>query len=350
DPMPSRPSMPDPMPSRPSMPAYAPPVHYAPTAPEMATFVPPSARPVAGPTALTDVARHGAFVRAAADAKVQQDSTMALDLASLDPATYGQLGAPHPAASLFGESFDGGSDLDPSVGTQVMSQGLGGGTEPPAPFDDVPPPDAANTTRAIDTAEAFAQLDAYARRKPPPEAMATLKAPVRTAGGFNPVAPRNDPSRNPDLRATNQMAQARPATLAPNGFISAAAAIEAAGDPFAGGSFAGDPFAGSSTPSAPPVEPTMAVPIEAMMAGAHLPYGNAAQAMPALRPSMPDPLVLPPMHTAFAMGAPPRETESLPARPPSSTILGQPAWIMITIAVLIVVSVGASAFLLAGGR
>jgi hypothetical protein len=50
------------------------------------------------------------------------------------------------------------------------------------------------------------------------------------------------------------------------------------------------------------------------------------------------------------MGAPPRVSESIPSRAPAPTILGQPAWIMITIAVLIVVSVGASAFLLAGGR
>ena len=58
----------------------------------------------------------------------------------------------------------------------------------------------------------------------------------------------------------------------------------------------------------------------------------------------------PPMHTPFAMGAPPRDTESRPAPAPSATILGQPAWIMISLALVLVVSVGAAAFLLAGGR
>ena len=362
DPMPARPSMPDPMPARPVAPTFSPPLHPAPTMP-MAAMTPPAARPVTESTEMIDLARHGAFMQAPHDAQVRQDSTMALDLSSLDPQSYGSVGlsyggAPsHPGASLFGESFEGDSDLDPSLGTQVMSQGVRGGTEPPpAGYDDVPPPDASNTTRAIDTAEAFAQLDAYARRKPPPEAMATLKAPVRTAGGFDPMAPRQDRSRDADLRATTVMKAARPPTLAPGGFVSPAADAlsDASGDPFARDSFAGDPFANAS-PSSPPVEPTMAVPIEAMLAGAQLPYGHGApppgaRAMPALRPSMPDPMALPPMHTPFAMGAPPRVSESLPSQAPAATILGQPAWIMITIGVLLVVSVGASAFLLAGGR
>ncbi|MDO9020352.1 MAG: protein kinase [Deltaproteobacteria bacterium] len=351
DPMPARPSMPDPIATRPSAPSFTPPVNPAPTMPMAAMTPPPPARPVTESTEMIDLARHGAFMQGPQDAQVRQDSTMALDISSLDPQSYGA------AASLFGEAFEGDSDLDPSLGTQVMSQGVRGGTEPPPPagFDDVPPPDASNTTRAIDTAEAFAQLDAYARRKPPPEAMATLKAPVRSSGGFNPVAPRRDLSGDADLRATTVMKAARPPTLAPGGFVSPAADAlsDASGDPFARDSFAGDPFAHAS-PSSPPVEPTMAVPIEAMMAGAQLPYGHGAppgaHGMPALRPSTPDPMALPPMHTPFAMGAPPRVTESLPPRAPAATILGQPAWIMITIGALLVVCVGASAFLLAGGR
>jgi len=87
------------------------------------------------------------------------------------------------------------------------------------------------------------------------------------------------------------------------------------------------------------------------MAGAYPQYG-AANAMPPLHPSMPgpQPQPLPPMHTAFAMGAPARTSESMPTQPPARTIAGQPAWILIAIAVLLIVSVGASAFLLAGGR
>jgi hypothetical protein len=367
DPMPARPSMPDPMPAGPPAPTFTPPVKSAPAMPRAAMTPAPPARPVPESAGMIDLARHGAFMQGSQDAQARQDSTMALDLSSLDPQSYGSPGMPyggapsHPGASLFGESFEGDSDLDPSLGTQVMSQGVRGGTEPPpASYDDVPPPDASNTTRAIDTAEAFAQLDAHARRKPPPEAMATLKAPVRRAGGFDPTAPRQDRSRDPDLRATTVMKAARPPTLAPGGFVSPAAGAlsDASGDPFARDSFADDPFAddpfANASPSSPPVEPTMAVPIEAMLAGAQLPYGHGApagaHAMSALRPSMSDPMALPPMHTPFAMGAPPRVSESPPSRAPAATILGQPAWIMITIGVLIVVSVGASAFLLAGGR
>lgn len=325
----------------------------------MAAAPMPAARPVSESTEMIDLARHGAFVRETPDAQVRQDSTMALDLSSLDPSAYGKLGLPQGgAASLFGESFDGDSDLDPALGTQVMSQGLGGGTEPPPPpytYEDGGRSDPSNTTRAIDTAEAFAQLELQAQRRPPPEAMATLKAPVRSRG-FNPAAPKRDDS---DLRATNQMQRVRPATIAPTGFSSPLAnPADASGDPFARDSFAGDPFAGdafassppSQPPSQPPVEPTMAVPIEALMAGAYPPYGAAPSSMPALHPSMPGSQPLPPMHTAFAMGAPARTSESLPTKPPARTIAGQPAWLMIAIGVLLVVCIGASAFLLAGGR
>lgn len=374
DPTPPRPSMPDLAPPRPSMPDYAaarptpppftPPVSPAATVPMPAATLPApamhAARPVSESTEMIDLARHGAFVRSTPDAQVRQDSTMALDLSSLDPSAYGTLGLPQGgAASLFGESFEGDSDLDPALGTQVMSQGLGGGTEPPPPphtYEDGGRSDPSNTTRAIDTAEAFAQLELQAQRRPPPEVLATLKAPVR-ARGFNPVAPKRDDS---DLRATNQMQRVRPATIAPSGFISPLASpADASGDPFARDSLAGDPFGGdpfststpSSPPSQPPVEPTMAVPIEALMAGAYPQYG-AANAMPPLHPSMPgpQPQPLPPMHTAFAMGAPARTSESMPTQPPARTIAGQPAWILIAIAVLLIVSVGASAFLLAGGR
>ena len=286
---------------------------------------------------------------------------MALDLASLEALGFGSPGAPHGnAAALFGEAFEGDSDLDPALGTQVMAQGVGGGTEPPPPFADGDDgaSDPSNTTRAIDTAEAFAQLELQAQRRLPPEAMATFKAPRRSQG-FNPAAPRQGEPRDSDLRATNQMMRVRPATIAPNGFVSPAAALsDASGDPFARHSFPGDPFASDpfvpATPSSPPVEPTMAVPIEAMLAGAYPPYGAApslgANVMPPLGPSMTGTLPLPPMNTPFAMGAPSRESESLPSRAPSPTIAGQPAWIMLTIAVLLVVSVGAAAFLLAGGR
>ena len=355
--------MPDFAAARPTPPPFTPPVSPAATVPMPAVTVPMpamhAARPVSESTEMIDLARHGAFVRSTPDAQVRQDSTMALDLSSLDPSAYGQLGLPHGgAASLFGESFEGDSDLDPALGTQVMSQGLGGGTEPPPPphsYEDGGRSDPSNTTRAIDTAEAFAQLELHAQRRPPPEAMATLKAPVR-GRGFNPVTPKRDET---DLRATNQMQRVRPATIAPTGFISPLAnPADASGDPFARDSFAGDPFAGdpfsnaapSSPPSQPPVEPTMAVPIEALMAGAYPSYGAAPNAMPPLHPSMPGPLPLPPMHTAFAMGAPARTSESLPTQPPARTIAGQPAWIMIAIGVLLIVSVGASAFLLAGGR
>jgi hypothetical protein len=347
-----RPSAPDPMPGyAPSYPAAGAPAQTVP----MAAMVMPSGGPVSESTEMIDLARHGAFLQAPADALVRQDSTMALDISSLDPQTYGARGAlaAQPDASLFGESFDGASDLDTGLGTQVLAQGFGGDTEPPPAYDDGAR-DPSNTTRAIDTAEAFAQLDAFARRKPPPEAMATLKAPVRASRGFDPGPPRADPSRDPDLRATNQMqARVRPATLAPSGFITPPSALgDASGDPFARDSFAGDPFASGSypppsSPSLPPVEPTMAVPIEAMMAGAKLPYGHP---MSPGRPSSPADRALQPMHTPFAMGAPPRVSESLPSQAPARLILGQPAWIMIAIAALLVVSVGASAFLLAGGR
>ena len=359
-PMPTRPSTPDPAPVRPSAPVFTAPVSPAPTmpAPPVAPMpAAPVARPVSESTEMIDLARHGAFVRATPDAQVRQDSTMALDIGSLDPSAYGNLGLAHGgAASLFGESFEGDSDLEPALGTQVMSQGLGGGTEPPPPphaYDDPGRLDPSNTTRAIDTAEAFAQLEA--QRRPPPEAMATLKAPVR-GRGFNPVAPMRDDS---DIKATNQMFKPRPATIAPSGFIPGGpSAADASGDPFARNSFAGDPFAGdafaaaapSSPPSQPPVEPTMAVPIEAMLAGAYPPYGAAPNPAAPLHPSMPGAQPLPPMHTPFTMGAPDRVSESRPASPPPRTIAGQPAWIMISIGVLLVVSVGAAAFLLAGGR
>lgn len=350
---PQRPSMPDFAAARPAPPTFTPPAAPAAAAPM------PAARPVSESTEMIDLARHGAFVRATPDAQVRQDSTMALDLSSLDPSAYGKLGLSQGgAASLFGESFDGDSDLDPALGTQVMSQGLGGGTEPPPPpytYEDGGRSDPSNTTRAIDTAEAFAQLELQAQRRPPPEAMATLKAPVRSRG-FNPAAPKRDDS---DLRATNQMQRVRPATIAPTGFSSPLAnPADASGDPFARDSFAGDPFAGdafassppSSPPSQPPVEPTMAVPIEALMAGAYPPHGAAPNSMPALHPSMPGSQPLAPMHTAFAMGAPARTSESLPTKPPARTIAGQPAWLMIAIGVLLIVCIGASAFLLAGGR
>ncbi len=356
---PTRPSMPDPAPARSSEPLmhypeapFATPVDPPQWQPAPANAAPALRQAVSESTEMIDLAQHGAFTRPSIDSLVRQESTMALDIASLDPRSFAhpanQYGTvvegQHPSSMLFGDSFEGGSDLDPGVGTQVMSQPLGGDTEPPPPdpYDDVPPPDASNTTRAIDTAEAFAQLDRQAGR-PPAAAMATMKAPV-SSRGFKPTAPRRDPV-DPDLLATRPMQAIRPATMAPNGFFPSAVQPggDPSGDPFARPSLSGDPFGGdpfrpaSSVPSQPPVEPTMAIPIEAMLAGSQPPYG---------RPSNPGA----PMPTAFAMGAPPRTSESLSSPKPASTIAGQPAWIMIAIGLLIIVSVGASAFLLSGGR
>ncbi len=353
---PSRPAMPDPV--RPSEPL----MHYPET--PFATPVdppqwqPPPASPalrqgLSESTEMIDLAQHGVFSRPSLDALVRQESTMALDIASLDPRSFAHpanqhgtvVEGQHPSSMLFGESFEGDSDLDPGAGTQVMSQPAGGDTEPPPPdaYDDVPRPDASNTTRAIDTAEAFAQLDRVAR-KPPPEAMATMKAPV-SPRGFNPSAPRRTEPIDPDLLSTRPMQAIRPATMAPNAFFPSAVQPggDPAGDPFARPSLSGDPFGGDAfqrptgSSSAPPVEPTMAIPIEAMLAGSQPPFG---------RPSGHGT----PMPTGFAMGAPPRTSESLSSPKPAPTIAGQPAWIMITIGLLIVVSVGASAFLLSGGR
>lgn len=316
--------------------------------PAPAAVVPALREAVSESTEMIDLARHGAFGRPSHEALMRQESTMALDIASLDPRSFAHPGSGagtvvddrHPAAGLFGEAFHGRSDLDPGAGTQVMSQGLGD-TEPPPPdaYDDVPPPDASNATRALDTAEAFAQLELQAAaRKPPGEAMATMKAPM-SPRGLNPQAPRRkEQPLDPDLLATRPMQAIRPATMAPNGFFPGqpAAPVAAGVDPFARPS--GDPFASgtyrpSTTSSMPPVEPTMAIPVEDMLAGAKPPFGDA-----------------PRMSTPFAMGAPPRTSETPSTPKPARTIAGQPAWIMITIGVLLIVSVGASAFLLAGGR
>lgn len=345
-----RPSAPELRPSAPARPSpvFAPPVNNPPSTPPAAPAPPvdqPAARPVSESTEMIDLARHAAFLRAASDDGVQRDSTMALDLSSLRPQALGAPSA-HPAAALFGDSFAGDSDLDPALGTQVMSQGVGGADEPTPDFDDVPPPDPANATRAIDTGAAFAQLGLHGQSRHPAEAMATLKAPVRSRGGYDPVATLQAPPRSPDLRPAAREVQSRPDTLAPSGFVSPMGRGDASGDPFAsepfeGGAVEGDPFAASS-PSSPPVEPTMAVPIEAMLAGNHLPYGSAPDHA---TPGAP----LAPMNTLFAMGAPARVSEVSPERPPARTIVGQPAWIMIALGLLLVVSAGAAAFLFARG-
>lgn len=358
---PARASMPDPVLPRQPEPAIQ---HY-PEAPFSTPVDPPAWQPaptaaapalrqaVSESTEMIDLALHGAFARPSQDALVRQESTMALDIASLDPRSFAHPSAAygttvdhqHPASMLFGEAFEGGSDLDPGVGTQVMSQGLGGDTEPPPPdpYDGVPPPDESNTTRALDTAEAFAQLEREAARKPRAAVKETLKAAPR---GFNPGAPRrNDGAVDPDLISTRPMEAIRPATMAPGGFAPAPVqASDASGDPFARASLSGDPFGGdgyrpsASASSAPPVEPTMAIPVEAMLAGSQTPFGRSSGAPGA------------PVPTAFAMGAPPRVSETKVAPKPPATIAGQPAWIMIAIGLLVIVSVGASAFLLSGGR
>ncbi len=355
------PATPEPTPPRPAAPVFTPTVNPAPTLQSMAAVAPPGALAPRESAARIDPSRSDAFGRVSPDPQARQDSTMALDIGSLESRGFGSPGAPRGnTAGLFGEAFEGDSNLDPALGTQVMAQGVGAATQPPSPSSDGEDrgSDTSNTTRAIDTAGAFAQLERQAQRRLPPEAMATLKTPPR-ARRFIPAAPRPEQASNSDQRATHQMMMVRSATVPPHGSVSPTGALnDASGDLFARPSFPGDPFAGdafgAAAPSSPPVEPTQAIPIEAMPAGAFPPYGgrqaHGSKVMPPMGPTMIDTLPLPPMNTPFAMGAPPRDSEMLPSRAPPRTIAGQPAWIVLTVGVLLVVIVGATAFILAGGR
>ena len=199
--------------------------------------------------------------------------------------------------------------LDVDRGTEVMSAPLAASVAAEA-FDDVPAPDPANATRAMDTSAAFVVRDLYARELHS-DVVATMKPAPRTAP--RPVAPM----------------------VTGHG---------AAGDPFAPGP-AGDPSPPLAPPheptasgSMPPVDPTMAVSIDPSMLGA----GGYGATLPVrgLASSVPHP-----PRSTFA----PPPTSHAPPAPSGATLLGQPAWLVVTLGVLVAISVAAGAFLATRG-
>ena len=88
----------------------------------------------------------------------------------------------------------------------------------------------------------------------------------------------------------------------------------------------------------PPVDPTMAVSIDPSMLGA----GGYGATLPVrgLASSVPHP-----PRPTFA----PPPTSHAPPPPAGATLLGQPAWLVVTLGVLVAISVAAGAFLATRG-